>query len=86
MNLQFLPDVQRVNISAALGLPGGKAPVGLQFVSPAGWDFWIEVSQGASMNVYSYDVLYILDVLKFSSNCLCTSTDAHPKIVSSCAK
>lgn len=81
MNLQGLPAVQRVKISAALGLPWGKAPVG-QFirraVSPAGWDFWIEVSQGASINVPSCDVLYILDVLKFSSNCLCTSPDAHP--------
>lgn len=85
MNLQVLPDVQRVKIFAALGLPGGKAPVG-QFFSPAGWDFWIEVSHGASINVHPCDVLYVLDVLKFSSNCLCTSTDAHPKIASSCAK
>lgn len=31
-------------------------------------------------------ILCSLYVLKFSSNCLCTSTDACPKIVSSCAK
>ncbi|TRZ23113.1 hypothetical protein HGM15179_003967, partial [Zosterops borbonicus] len=61
-----------------------KVRLGGQFakrpVSPAGWDFWIEISQGASIKVHSRDVLDILDVLKFSSNCLCTSTDAHPKI------
>lgn len=80
MNLQVLPDVQRVKISAALGLPGEGSSGA---VSPAGWDFWVGVSQGASINLHFCDVLCILDVPKFSISFLCTNTHAHPKIVSS---